>query len=271
MSPVSASPSRPLIGITASTRSGGRWADHALSHEQDFVWRGYSGGMPVLIPCIAGASGEPDHGDAALVAATVARLDGLLLTGGLDIDPEHYSEEPHRDLGDVDAAKDALELAAVSAARELRLPMLGICRGVQLLAVAFGGALYQDLESQLNGVILHRQSKDPRHASHAVHVEPGSRLAGVVGQGGALRVNSYHHQAVKRLPEGFRASAHAADGVIEAMEATDPRHGFVLGVQWHPETLWRRDEPSRRLFRALVEAAAAAPGLAAGYPAATRR
>jgi putative glutamine amidotransferase len=254
---------RPLIGITANTAAGGRWADHALSHEKDFVWRDYSagvaaaGGLPVLLPCVAGASGEPDHGNAHLVAETVGRLDGLLLTGGLDIAPEHYGEEPHRKLEGVDVAKDALELAAVAAARARGIPILGVCRGVQLLAVAFGGALYQDIEAQVQGPLGHRQDRDPRHPSHAVQVEAGSRLAAIVGQAGPLRVNSYHHQAVKRVPDGFRVAARAADGVIEALEGADPRHGFVLGVQWHPETLWRRDGAALGLFRALVQAAAA--------------
>jgi len=251
---------RPLIGITANTAAGGRWADHALSHEKDFVWRDYSsgvaaaGGLPVVLPCVAGASGEPDAGDAALVAETVGRLDGLLLTGGFDVAPEHYGEEPHPKLQEVDVAKDALELAAVRAARERGLPIFGICRGIQMIAVAFGGALYQDVDAQVEGAIAHRQHKDPRHASHAVRVEPGTRLAAIVGQAGPLRVNSYHHQAVKRLPDGFRVSARAADGVVEAIEATDPRHGFVLGVQWHPEAMWRRDEAALRLFRGLVAA-----------------
>jgi putative glutamine amidotransferase len=253
---------RPLIGITASSRAGARWADHALAHEQDVVWRDYSagvaraGGLPVILPCVAGASGEPDHGSAELVAQTVARLDGLLLTGGLDLDPAHYGEAPHRRLGGVDAAKDALELAALRAARERRIPIFGICRGLQILAVAYGGSLYQDLESQVEGVMAHEQKKDPRHPSHAVTVEPGSRLASLVGHAGALPVNSYHHQAVRRVPEGFRVSARTADGVIEAIEAVDQRHGFVLGVQWHPEAMWRRDDAARRLFEALVEAAA---------------
>jgi putative glutamine amidotransferase len=272
MSPLATSASRPLIGITGNTAAGGRWADHALAHEKDFVWRDYpagvaaAGGLPVLLPCVAGASGEPDHGDAALVAETVGRLDGLLLTGGFDVAPEHYGEEPHPKLGDVDVAKDALELAAVKAARERGLPIFGICRGIQMIAVAFGGSLFQDLPSQVEGLLSHQQLKDPRHASHTVEVEAGSRLAAIVGQAGALRVNSYHHQAVKRVPDGFRVAARAADGVIEAIEATDPRHGFVLGVQWHPEAMWRRDEASRRLFRALVAACVGESAGAVGAP-----
>ncbi len=254
---------RPLIGVTASSRSGWRWLEQALNHEQDVVWRDYAagvaaaGGLPVLLPCVAGASAEPDHGDADLVAATVARLDGLLLTGGTDVDPSRYGEEPHVRLGEVDPAKDALEFAAVAAGRGRRLPIFGICRGLQVLTVAFGGALYQDLPSQVEGLVSHRQQMDPRLPSHTVTVEAGSRLAAVVGRAGPLRVNSYHHQAVKRVPDGFRVSALAPDGVVEAIEATDPRGGFVLGVQWHPEALWRRDEAAHRLFRALVDEASA--------------
>lgn len=255
-------PPRPLIGITAATSIGGAWADHGLPHETDYAWRDYSagvaavGGLPVIIPCVAGGSGEPDAGDAALVAATVARLDGLLFTGGRDVDPRHYGEEPHQKLGGVDPVKDALELAAIRAARALGVPMLGVCRGIQMLAVAFGGALYQDLASQVEGAIRHQQGLDKRMTSHRVHVESETRLAGLLGAAGPLWVNSYHHQAVKRVPEGFRVAARAADGVVEAIEAADDRHGWVLGVQWHPEGLWRRDEAARRLLAALVGAAA---------------
>ena len=268
MSPAPASPSRPLIGITAATSIGGAWSDNGLPHENDYCWRDYSagvaaaGGLPVIIPCVAGGSGEPDFGDPALVAATVGRLDGLLLTGGRDIDPRHYGEEPHAALGEVDPAKDALELAAVKAARERRIPILGICRGIQMLTVAFGGALFQDLKAEVQGAQRHEQGADKRMTSHRVQVEPGTRLAAVVGSPGPLWVNSSHHQAVKRVPDGFRVAARAADGVVEAIEAAEERLGFVLGVQWHPEGLWRRDEASRRLFRVLVEAAA--PGGARG-------
>ncbi len=263
---------RPLIGITAATSIGGAWADHGLPHEKDYAWRDYSaavaaaGGLPVIIPCVAGGSGEPDAGDAALVAATVARLDGLLLTGGRDIDPRHYGEEPRQKLGEVDAAKDALELAAIRAARAVGVPMLGVCRGIQTLAVAFGGALYQDLASEVGGAIRHEQGLDKRMTSHRVQVEPGTRLASVLGSAGPLWVNSYHHQAVKRVPEGFRVAARAADGVVEAIEAEDARHGWVLGVQWHPEGLWRRDEAARRLFAALIEVVAAAKLAAKALP-----
>ncbi len=263
MTPRPSGAGRPLVGITAATSIGGAWAGHALPHENDYCWRDYSagvaaaGGLPVVLPCVAGGSGEPDAGDAGLVAATVARLDALLLTGGRDVDPRHYGEEPHPRLGELDPAKDALELAAVRAAAARRIPILGICRGIQLLAVAFGGALHQDLGSQVEGAIRHEQGVDKRVTSHRIHVEPGSRLAAILGTAGPLWVNSYHHQAVKRVPEGFRAVAQAADGVVEAIEAADPRYGWIVGVQWHPEGLWRRDEPSRRLFGAFVEAAAA--------------
>ncbi|HEX7127854.1 MAG TPA: gamma-glutamyl-gamma-aminobutyrate hydrolase family protein [Thermodesulfobacteriota bacterium] len=262
---------RPLIGITTGTEIGGAWTENSLPHEKDYTWRDYSagvaaaGGLPVLLPCVAGGSAEPDGGDAALVAETIARLDGLILTGGRDVDPRHYGEPPHARLGAIDPARDALELAAVAAARARRLPILGICRGIQVLAVAFGGSLVQDLGSEVAGAIRHEQRLDKRRPSHEVSVEPGSRLAAILGRSGALRVNSYHHQAVRRVPDGFRVSATAPDGVIEAMEAVDPRYGFVVGVQWHPEGLWRGDDASRRLFRALVaEAAADAAAEAAG-------
>lgn len=270
MSPRPTSGHRPLIGITAGTEIGGAWAGNGLPHEKDYIWRDYSagvaaaGGLPVLVPCVAGGSGEPDGGDPALVAETVTRLDGLLLTGGRDVDPRHYGEPPRQGLGEIDPAKDALELAAVAAARSRGLPILGICRGIQMLAVAFGGSLVQDLLAAVPGAIQHEQRLDKRKPSHQVEVAAGSRLAAIVGQPGALWVNSGHHQAVRRVPDGFRVSATAPDGVVEAMEATDPRFGLVLGVQWHPESLWRHDEAALRLFRALVEAAATGAAARAG-------
>jgi putative glutamine amidotransferase len=183
--------------------------------------------------------------------AVVARLDGLVLSGGEDVDPARFGEPRHRRLGEVVAVRDAWELALVAAARSRRLPTLAICRGIQLLAVATGGTLIQDLPSQHPSEVEH-DPKLPRDArAHAVRVEPGSRLAAALG-GTQLRVNSFHHQAVREPGAGFRATAWAPDGVIEGLESTDPAW-WALGVQWHPEELSETTEPwERGLFAAFA-------------------
>ncbi len=183
--------------------------------------------------------------------AVIARLDGLVLTGGEDVDPARFGEARHRALGEVVPVRDAWELALVAAARSRRMPTLAICRGIQLLAVAAGGTLIQDLPSQHPSEVAH-DPKLPRDArAHALRVEAGSRLATALG-GTQLRVNSFHHQAVREPGAGFRASAWAPDGVIEGMESTDPAW-WAIGVQWHPEELSEAAEPwERGLFAAFA-------------------
>ena len=199
-----------------------------------------------LIPLVVPPLTHPER-----AAALLERADGLLLTGGEDVDPAHYGAELHPKGGAPHAARDATELALARAARDARLPTLAICRGIQLLAVATGGTLIQDLPSQHPSEVEH-DPKLPRDArAHAVRVEPGSRLAAALG-GTQLRVNSFHHQAVREPGAGFRATAWAPDGVIEGMESTDPAW-WALGVQWHPEELSETTEPwERGLFAAFA-------------------
>ena len=202
-----------------------------------------AGGVPVILP----ASLPP-----AAVPACLERLDGLIISGGGDIDAVHFGQERHPKAGIPDAARDAFELAAARHARQTGLPTLGVCRGVQVLAVAAGGSLWQDIPSQLPESITHRYPSDTQpHELHPVTVQEGSRLAAIMGSE-AHPVNSFHHQAVQRPGEGMRACAWAPDGVIEAIEAAD---GFFLGVQWHPERLVQRDEKALALFKALIKAA----------------
>lgn len=180
--------------------------------------------------------------------------DALLLTGGEDIDPCHYGAKPHANLGTVDPRRDANELALVAEARSRDLPVLAICRGIQLCNVAFGGTLIQDLPSERPGPIRH-DSPAPRDVrSHPVRIATGSRLAGILG-GETFDVNSFHHQAIDRIGDGLVATAHASDGVIEAVEATDERD-WIVGVQWHPEELVANpDTGDLKLFAALITAA----------------
>ncbi len=196
----------------------------------------------------------------AEVGAALVAVDGLLLTGGEDLSPASYSEQTHPSVVDVDPARDEFELALVAEARRRELPILAICRGVQVLNVASGGSLVQDIPTQVTGALAHKLAVPPHQPyelAHEVWLEKDSLLGRLMGErlSGAdtCEVNSRHHQAIKQVAPGFEVSATAPDGVIEAIE--DPRAPFCLGVQWHPENFWRTGE-FRPLFEGFIAAAA---------------
>lgn len=185
--------------------------------------------------------------------------DGLLVTGGPDVDPARYGEPPHPTVQDVDRDRDAFELPLVAEARRRGLPLLAICRGIQVLNVACGGTLIQDIPSAVPGAVAHRLAVPPNQPfslAHEVWIEKNSLLGRLLAErladSDTCDVNSRHHQAVKDVAPGFRVAATAPDGVIEAIE--DPASAFCLGVQWHPENFWRTGE-FRALFEGLVQAA----------------
>lgn len=189
----------------------------------------------------------------------VGRVDGLLLTGGGDVDPALYGATVHASFVAAEPGRDAYEIALVKAALAADLPLLAICRGMQVLNVACGGDLVQDIPSEVNGA-LHHAVAEPRYAlAHEVWIAPTSRLAALMRDeledGESCQVNSRHHQAVRHLGDGLEVTATAPDGVIEAVER--PAARFCLGVQWHPENFWRTGE-FRPLFEGFVEAARAA-------------
>ncbi|MCL6581239.1 MAG: gamma-glutamyl-gamma-aminobutyrate hydrolase family protein, partial [Firmicutes bacterium] len=218
-----------------------------------------AGGLPVIVAIPGRVREAPDREAAAhaerWAREVLAAVDGLLVTGGGDLDPAHFGEGPHANLGELEPARDHFELALVREALASGAPVFGICRGLQVLAVAAGGDLYQDLPSQVPGVLKHRQSAPRTARTHLVEVREGTLLARLLGGPGPLSVNSFHHQAVRRVPDGFRVSATAPDGVVEALESTGP--GLAFGVQWHPENLWARDPVFLGLFRGLVDEASA--------------
>jgi len=193
--------------------------------------------------------------DAALAGPVLDRVDGLVLTGGEDVDPARFGAAPHPALGPVHAARDAWELALVEAARQRRLPTLAICRGVQLLNVALGGTLVQDIPSERPAPIAHDASTRRAERVHAVEVEPDSRLAHALGADGRMGdFNSSHHQSIDRPADSLRVVARAPDGIIEGVETEDD--WWLLGVQWHPEELVETSEPwDRNLFTAFAEEA----------------
>jgi putative glutamine amidotransferase len=188
-------------------------------------------------------------------ADVVQRTDGLLLTGGGDVDPSLYGEAPHKTFQPSEPGRDEYEIALVRAATEADLPIFAICRGMQVLNVALGGTLIQDIPSMVNGA-QHHAVPEPRFAiAHEVWVAKGSRLATLMAEkldGDTCQVNSRHHQAVKTVAPGWEVTGTAPDGVIEAIEQSG--RVFRLAVQWHPENFWRTGE-FRPLFEAFVEAA----------------
>lgn len=196
----------------------------------------------------AGAEALPLRpGAEARIPALVREVQGWLFTGGDDIAPELYGEAPHPKLKQVNPPRDRMDLLAARAVLAEGIPVLGVCLGLQLLNIAAGGTLVQDIPSQVPGA-----GKHDGGARHRVLVEEGTRLAGLVGAGD-LEVNSYHHQSAARVGSGFRVAARSEDGVVEAIERKEGP--FALGVQWHPERAGNSGESGDGLFRALVAAA----------------
>jgi putative glutamine amidotransferase len=204
-----------------------------------------AGGAPVGIPMgLSGSSLERIY----------SVLDGVLLPGGDDVAPERYGQVPHPQLGEVDGNRDELEITIARWAMRDDKPLLGICRGIQVLAVAAGGTLYQDLPSEWEGDFSHNvRDFGPDFLSHAIEVEDGSVLFQTIGRQ-VVEVNSFHHQAVRDVPQGFIVSARSTDGVVEGIEASELK--FAVGVQCHPEHIWKTTAPDfRGLFESFVAAA----------------
>ena len=235
---------RPVIGITVG-RHLPKAPDYARLRQTYTQAVVGAGGVPILLP--------PVEDDAA-IEAMVGLVDGLLFPGGLDVEPARYTDAPRHPKVVADEALDALELRVAALAVERGIPTLGICRGQQLLNVALGGTLVQDVPDELG--VQHPQSGPRRDTLvHRVELEAGSRLAEALGATD-VPVNSHHHQAVKALGRGLRAVGWSPDdGVVEAIESVE--HPWLLGVQFHPEDLVADHESSRRLFEAFVQACAA--------------
>lgn len=230
---------RPMIGLLCA-------------HEQEkrdrwFVATAYieaiiqAGGIPILIPY------QPKE----QIVQILQGLDGLVLPGGDDIDPARYGEDPLIQCGAIDPLWDDLDLWAAGFALERNMPILAICRGCQVLNVALGGSLVQDIPTQIKGSIKHAQEAPRWYASHDISVQASSLLGSIWGQDPA-KVNSYHHQSIGKVGKGLRIVASAPDGVIEAVESTE--HRFVLGVQWHPELMTEHYPVAKRIFAHFIQA-----------------
>lgn len=235
----------PWIGISSSYTPAQDGKFGTITVGESYVQAVYqAGGLPVVIP--VGLSDQDLHD-------LLARLDGLLLTGGGDIDPARFSGQPHPRVYGIDERRDALEIGAAQIAVKTGKPFLGICRGIQVINVALGGTLFTDIGDQLEDPLRHDWYPDvPRnYLAHAVTVTQGSLLAQVLN-GEAFEVNSLHHQGVEQVAPGLVPVAYSPDHLVEAVEV--PGHPFGLGVQWHPE--WLQEHASQRqLFQALVKAA----------------
>lgn len=273
---------RPLIGVTVGSQ-GGRWPDGGTAGTEAARALCLDGGYARAIEAAGGIPALLPPQDPAGAGEILARLDGLLLPGGPDLDPLHFGEEPLPETGRIDPERDIWELALAHAALAGDVPVLGICRGIQVMNVAAGGGLYQDIARQARGALKHQQDAPRWYPTHSLTVQPGSRLAALLaappaappGEGMAcaagggppggvsaplrIRVNSFHHQAVWEVAPGFIACARAPDGIVEAVER--PGATFALGVQWHPEGMWEREAGAFALFRGLVAASRGRGGL----------
>ena len=241
---------KPLIGVSGYTDS----AKNMVNTTYTTAVR-QAGGIPVIIPVTT---------DDEVIEATVAALDGLVMTGGADYDPlKWYGEEPVNELGEIQPTRDEFDVKLVRAAVKRGIPVLGICRGEQLFAVAFGGSLWQDIPSQIPAsYVKHRQGTTPgSYGTHSIVIDANSTLAKIVG-GTDYIVNSFHHQAINRVPKGFSVIARSADGIVEAVERTgaldaqfEDGGGIILGVQFHPEALvGGGDKTALKVFKYLVDA-----------------
>jgi len=238
---------RPFIGISASQyQKPGRTWRYNIAYEPNIVAIERAGGLPIIIP----ASVSMDTLD-----AIYQRLDGVLLPGGGDINPQAYGQQAHETIDSVDDARDSIEMTLTRKAVADDLPIFGICRGVQVMNVALGGSLLQDIPSMVEHAARHTIDKEREPRSkvlHDVRIEEGTRLAQIIGES-VVPVNSIHHQALGNIAPGARVTAYSSDGLKEGIELPD-KH-FALAVQWHPEDMIDDDPRMQALFDAFVDAA----------------
>lgn len=232
---------KPIIGLTGSYTLQNDAPTHTLGQSYFDAVRNF-GGIPLLIPVLA---------EEQELSWLVSQCDGLILTGGVDIDPVHFGEQLLNETVVVSPERDAAEQKVLDLAVRRDIPMLGICRGIQMLNVYFGGSLYQDIPGQIPSKIQHRMEKPFHRTCHGCDVIPDSPLFSLLGRD-SIPVNSHHHQAVKNVAPGFQVMARSEDGIIEAI--CNPQKEFCWGVQWHPERIWDIESSSAEIFRAFIAA-----------------
>lgn len=232
---------KPVIGLTSSYKKNENTDRVFLPHSY-FESIRHFGGIPLLIPVCATAE-ETEY--------LLSQCDGLLLTGGEDIDPALYGEEILNDTVSIARERDRDEPKVLRMALARNLPVFGICRGVQVMNVYFGGTLYQDIPAQLETGIAHRMEQPYHRTCHSCVMEPGTAMHTLFGQD-VVGVNSHHHQAIKDVAPGFAVMGRSEDGIVEAI--ADPSRDFCWGVQWHPERIWDIEPSSAKLFEAFINA-----------------
>ena len=232
---------KPVIGLTCSYDKDENTHRIFLNHSYLDAIRHF-GGIPVVLP----SEGNTDE-----LEYLVSLCDGILLTGGMDIEPQLFGEEKWNDSVETTPDRDQRESLICRLATERDLPIFGICRGIQMMNVYFGGTLIQDIPTQAPSDVAHRMAPPDHRTCHDCIVEPGSPLAALTGKT-SFGVNSHHHQAIKDVAPGFAVMGRCEDGIIEAIY--DPNKKFVWGVQWHPEKIWDIEDSSARLFQAFIDA-----------------
>ncbi|MEW6623661.1 MAG: gamma-glutamyl-gamma-aminobutyrate hydrolase family protein [Bacillota bacterium] len=228
--------SKAVIGLTCSEDGGDNVC--LSKHYHRSVER--AGGIPLLVPPVEAA-----------IADYLAMFDGFILSGGVDVDPLYFHEEPVQGMGEIMPERDSFEIKLVQQAFAADLPLLVICRGLQVLNIALGGNIYQDIYSQMSGAIKHCQQAPRWYPTHSVSIKGNSVLKKVFSHEVVL-VNSFHHQGVKILAPGLEAAAFSSDGLVEAVWA--PEKEFVLGVQWHPECMVERYREQQEIFNVFIKA-----------------
>lgn len=229
----------PVIGITLPYEN---------ERDRYFLPRAYAasieaaGGMPILLTNLK----EPE------INNILTHLDGILLTGGSDVDPRYFGEEPLPQTGEITPDRDEFEIKLSKLVLKRNIPILAICRGIQVLNIAAGGTIYQDINTQCIKPIKHNQNAPRWYDSHEISIGKNTKLYDILGIDN-LRVNSFHHQAIKNTAKNFIINAKSSDGIIEGIESVV--HKFALGVQWHPECMWERNPKMLHLFKGFIDIA----------------
>jgi putative glutamine amidotransferase len=238
---------KPIIGITSAYVNHNHYMEGVYVHHDYHKSVAANGGIPILLPYI----------NEEIALETLPLCDGIILSGGEDVDPQFYGEDPHPQLGPPITERDKVEIAIVKYALEYNIPLLAICRGIQILNVALGGTLIQDIPSQVKEPIQHSQIVNRSRDTHWVNIENDSKLFQLLGSL-QVRVNSLHHQSIDKIASELRVVARSSDGVVEAVEYVHPST-FTVGVQWHPESMASTNAQMSNLFAELIKSSMRVP------------